>query len=302
LFLQYFKYILFFYLLLPNTIFSKSKIVINKPIDLYSSESLLNFTKDLVSKREYYRAYLELNRLNSYYPDFLSLNKFLTSKHYILFNADKFSDIINSNYDNNNFKKIDLLFKLDSYIYSGNFDKAEKLVSFWEFGNNTFFDGILIKRKLFLNYLNNDTGNASEFFKKNSNYFNKNIYSIKDIIDYSSNEMKKFKSPVMGAILGIVPGMGYAYADNTNTGIVALIVVALNYSLSFFAFNSNNDSIGFITASIGTFFYGGSILGGYMESVRYNRIIRRNMNDNLLEELKFKQDQEQIYSRYGIGM
>jgi hypothetical protein len=300
LLLQRLRYIFFLCLFIPNIVFSDFKTNINEPSE-YSSKSLLSFTRNLVSKSEYYRAYVELNRLNSYYPDFLSINEILTSKHYILFKADKFSDVINFECKDSEFKKIDLLFKFDSYISKSNFKDAEKLISSWDYGGNSFFDAIFIKRKLFLNYLNNNIDGAFTFYSKSLNYFNKDVHSVKDIIDYTINENKKFKSPLTGAMLGIVPGLGYAYADNTNTGIVALIVVLFNYSLSYFAFNSNNDSIGFFTASIGTFFYGGSILGGYMESVRYNNNIRRNINNNLMEELKFKQDRDQIYTKYGIG-
>ena len=41
----------------------------------YSAENIQKFITHLISKDEYYRAYVELQRLNSYYPGFLPDNK-----------------------------------------------------------------------------------------------------------------------------------------------------------------------------------------------------------------------------------
>ena len=50
-----------------------------------------------------------------------------------------------------------------------------------------------------------------------------------------------------------------------------------------------------------TFFYTGSVLGGYLSTKRYNRGVTRYNIDYMSEVLELEENRKEIFDRYGIG-
>ena len=75
----------------------------------------------------------------------------------------------------------------------------------------------------------------------------------------------------------------------------------MNAAISYYAFNTGNDSIGLFVGAIGTFFYAGNILGGYMAAKRYNNVSLRNMHERAVDEMLFEDDRAELFQKYGIG-
>ena len=93
----------------------------------------------------------------------------------------------------------------------------------------------------------------------------------RELVNYSKKEYGNLKSPLAGGLLGLIPGMGYIYSEEMGTGITAFFVVAISATASYFAFTTNNKAIGIFVGAIGTFFYTGNVVGGYLAARRYNR-------------------------------
>ncbi len=79
------------------------------------------------------------------------------------------------------------------------------------------------------------------------------------------------KSPVVGGLLGLVPGLGYAYSGEYANALRSLIMNALCiWGLVEFADREMWGGVA-ITGFAGVTFYSGSIYGGADAAVRYNR-------------------------------
>ena len=260
--------------------------------------------KFLISKQEYYRANVELNRLKSYYPNFIPFGKYHITGRYLLFKGEQFDEIIKSRPDQTGIiKKIDDIFTVDSYHMKKNYLKADHIISSWIFCNKSIdnsldFDKYYFKRKMF---------NLMMMSKFDSIYKLKNQYQCIDfskyneLVKYAKKEYDMLKYPMAGAFLNLIPGMGYIYSDNVGTGITAFIVISLSATASYFAFRTNNKTIGIFVAAVGTFLYSGNVVGGYLAAKRYNRDRLTGLNNYLLNKLSFYDDRDEIFNRFGTG-
>jgi hypothetical protein len=82
--------------------------------------------------------------------------------------------------------------------------------------------------------------------------------------------MPRYKNPVLGGFLSLVPGAGHFYSDRVSDGIYALVIVSTASALSYYYYNRDeNIKFGFCLGAA-ILFYGGSIYGGINAARNYN--------------------------------
>ncbi len=264
----------------------------------YSADNIKGFARYLVEKKEYYRANLEIDRLESYYPGYLTPLEYHTTRNYLLFSGEQYRSVTSYSYTGND-KRTRLtlsLFRFDSYMKLTDYDGAGKILDSLESDNP--FDEIFLKRRFYLSVM---TGKLDRPLsgKKEREQFDFSAYN--ELQRYAVKTTENMKSPVSALFWGVVPGMGYIYSGERNTGMVALITIALNAAISYYAFSRGSESIGIFVGIIGTFFYTGSIMGGYMAANKYNRNMTDHLNRRLSRDLQLKGDLEELYNTQGIG-
>ncbi|MFC1670780.1 hypothetical protein ACFL20_10350 [Spirochaetota bacterium] len=256
----------------------------------------------LISKKEYYRAHVELKRLKFFYPAFIPFQRYYVTERYLLFKGAQYCKLMDDLPVNGSIQNgIHEIFKIDSYHMQQKFLPAYKILSSWTYCNNSVNDGLsfhkyFYKRRMF-NLLMTSKFDELEITKKNYNCIDSSKY--KELVNYAQKKHNDMKYPLGGAFLGIIPGMGYIYSGEMGTGITAFIVIALSAAGSYFSFKTNNRAIGIFVGAIGTFFYTGNIVGGYMAAKRYNRGKMEQLNDYLIDKLLFESDREYIYNKFG---
>lgn len=118
-----------------------------------------------------------------------------------------------------------------------------------------------------------------------------NAVSLEAIDEYVSG---RDKSPKVGGLLGMIPGMGYMYAGEYGNGFRSII---LN-SLFIFGMVSTAQDDEWGAFAVITFFeftwYSGSIYGGVDASHRYNRDRLESSIDRMRGDASFEPDYEQL--------
>ncbi len=266
----------------------------------FSAKNILGFTNHLINKKEYYRAYVELMRLKSYYPRYISDEEYSVTEDYLLFQGKQFDRIREKPLlpRSTIAWNAGLIFRMDSFFQDMNFAEPLSFMSSWKWGSNAVPDDLLYKRKIFSYIMMRKSGELKKIFAEN---IKKRYSKYFELVNYSDDVYSKLKVPAAAAALGIIPGMGYMYAGESGTGIVAVIVVAVNAALTYYAFRTDNRAIGLFIGSIGTFFYGGNILGGYLAAKKYNRSTIEYMLENLGRKFEFEKDRDYLYMKYGTG-
>ncbi|MBU0519260.1 hypothetical protein KKA00_12200 [bacterium] len=111
---------------------------------------------------------------------------------------------------------------------------------------------------------------TSPFSKLSSDY----IQKTRDTMQVS------FRNPTTGAVLGVMPGLGYLYAGHFKTSLSAITVLSLTTWATIASFNENVDGIGYLTGFITVGWYVGSIYGSYKATDRRNRdLVREYLNE-----------------------
>ncbi|MDY6933847.1 MAG: hypothetical protein SVZ03_06445 [Spirochaetota bacterium] len=285
------------YLVFPKT----NKVKIDSH---FSSLAILEFSKYLISKEEYYRAYVELLRLNSYYPGHIDNSIFYTTELFLLFKGNDFNTLLHKRYasENRSIDYIEVIFKSDVYLERSEYLKANSiLLSSYQLKSKTTLD-IYIYKRLFLSYLLLDRVIAARRLLDETENVESGICTEKyeELVKYSIIKHHELKNPIYSSILGLIPGMGYVYSGRKPTGIIALLLVSVFSTLTYLSFKTDNKAIGIIVGTAGTFFYTGSIIGGFLSSKRYNREITNRMKTRLFKEMSLLQDRENIYKGHGI--
>lgn len=118
-----------------------------------------------------------------------------------------------------------------------------------------------------------------------------NAVSLEAIDEYVRG---RDKSPKVGGLLGMIPGMGYMYAGEYGNGFRSII---LN-SLFIFGMVSTAQDDEWGAFAVITFFeftwYSGSIYGGVDASHRYNRDRLESSIDRMRGDASFEPDYEQL--------
>ncbi len=268
----------------------------------YSPDKISGFAKHLIRKKEYYRASVELDRLNSYYPDFLTPSVYNISRLY-LYSRSLRHDLLLEFVKKEKPYDSGYIIAFDSAISMNRFETAAEFLE--KFSDSTFYSANtasfapLLNKRQFAFYLMEDRDvDALQIMKKAGS---KEFRLYNELMNCYIESKEERKNQWIALGLGFVPGMGYLYAGSQMTGVVALTVTAISFVTSFFAFKTGNTATGLVVGSIGAFFYTGNILGGYLEARRYNRINSERLKSRLMSDLNMGRDIEMIYDRYGLG-
>ena len=257
--------------------------------------SILGFARYCASRGDFYRAYAELERLEGYYPGFVSGAAILVSKSYFLFNGTRYAELdkIYSSFPD---AKGLWVFESDRYFASGDYGKMNDILSSAH-SNEPFYDELLLKRRLLAAIMLE--GEAP--LKSLEAMYNDEYSAYKELADTSMTLLEEKKSGAVALLCGIFPGGGYAYAGNFPTGIVAFTLIALSGALTYAAYVTDNHLTAFFIGTVGTLFYGGSILGGCLSAVKFNKELREEVAHNLSYRMSLLDDHKKIYERDGIG-
>jgi len=263
--------------------------------DDFTAEKISSFVCSLTEKGEYYRAYVELLRLNSFYPSFIDTSVYGITSNYLFYKSKRYNDLLglDSSGISDNLYIPFSLFRIDSLIRLDKKKDAEsELISLYGRSDSGTYSEYLKKRAVYLSILN----------KKNSkiDFYNK-FTGYEELSVYSDSIYKQQKNPFIGALAGLIPGMGYVYAGERGTGIVSMIVVGAGSAVTYASYSNGLDSLAIVTGVITFFFYGGSIAGGYMQTVKYNDRLMETLEMRVNRELMPERDLEEIYFKFGLN-
>lgn len=263
----------------------------------FSADGIASFTRHLIGKKEYYRAFVELKRLKSYYPASIAPLTYNVTEHYLLFAGKQYSALFGKPAGGSAplFVVADLLFKCDSAIMVSDSATLEAALTSWPPGVDPFFDRCFKKRRLMAYLLERRYGEASELCA------GADFSAYRELIEQARTGFSHEKKPWLSAVLGIIPGMGYLYSEEYATGIFAFLLISADIIMTYFAFQTHNDVIGYFTGVIGGFFYAGSIAGGYFAAQRFNVQRTGAHTTSLMDTLRLEDDREDIFNRHGIG-
>lgn len=263
--------------------------------DDFTPEKISSFACSLIGNGEYYRAYVELLRLHSYYPSFLDSSVYYITRDYLFYKSKRYEDLLKENTPeiSEDIFIQSHLFRIDSLIKLKRKAEAEsEIVKLYQSNNAEKYSELLKKRSVYLAILSSGADGSSI----------KNKYpEYEELFIYSDKINESRKKPYFGALAGIIPGMGYCYAGETGTGIVSMIVIGIGSAVTYGAYSKDLNSLSVITGAITFFFYGGSIAGGYMQTLKYNSRLERTLEMRLGMELMPEKDIDEIYFKFGLN-
>jgi len=262
----------------------------------FSPSEISGFITYLIYNREYYRASVEVERLKSYYPDHMSYSAYRASINYLMYKGGAYASIAAQEPDyrvkDNLSGEITAIFKIDSYLKLKKHNEAQKAAEAISLCSNEFLKRLVIKRELYFSLYNNSLSRGED----KEDFFN----DYDELIRYSGYIHDMKKDPWKGLAWGIIPGMGYIYAGESGTGIVAMIVIGLGTSITALTYRNNMDSFALLSGTVTSLFYGGSIIGGYRETLRYNNNLMDRLDLRLQRDLEFDRDIDDIFIKFGI--
>ena len=269
----------------------------NVPEEL-SAYNILRFAKSRAAAGDYYRAATELERLKAYYPAYLAVDRYSVSMYYYLFNGAQYLTLL-TDYQFQEKPSAELsVFAFDSMFHNGEYHFMGELLADQTSSNvPSAIGNMLFKRHMLTAIL---TGNQDALNVLEEKYANE-YSAYKDLVAFSNKCLDERKSPIAAIALGIFPGGGYIYADNFPTGFAALVVVSLCTVLSYAAYTNDSKLPAFFIGTVGVLFYGGSIAGGYLSTIKYNNVLKERMASELSQRLALPQDRDFLYREYGIG-
>jgi TolA-binding protein len=96
------------------------------------------------------------------------------------------------------------------------------------------------------------------------------------------------KSEVLAGVLsGILPGAGYAYAEEFATGFMSLGVNGAFVTAAWAAFANGLEAVGILAGGIGLPFYVGNIYGSVLAARKWNLAVKRQARDLVFNSLAF---------------
>ncbi len=94
-----------------------------------------------------------------------------------------------------------------------------------------------------------------------------------------------YRSPALAGILGIIPGLGYAYSGRWQTAISALVSITMISGISYEMLENKNYLTSGVFSLTGLGFYIGSIYGSVTSAHQYNQTKRKQYLDPYLDGL-----------------
>jgi hypothetical protein len=272
--------------------------------DPYSPESILGFTRHLISRHEYYRAYVELQRLSAYSPGYIDPGSMQISSRYLLIKGKRFESLLDNSPVPGGTAAgcVDGIFSADAALSLSRFSLVPGALG----SGSGICTGPLSKfrwKRLFVSsLLQNDITAAEGLLEDDA--FPADLDGGRDrfraMISWSEKRRADMADPRLALFAGVVPGLGYAVAGNRPTGVVALIVVTVFSSLTVAAFKTDNAPLGVVLGAASTFFYGGSMLGGYLEAQRNNGLAAEALREGLMDDCGLEDDRDRLFEKYGL--
>ncbi len=267
--------------------------------DDFSPDRLLGFTRHLIGKQEYYRALVELKRLDAYHPGFVAPAAFHVTEFYLLSRGKQYDDIIDRKLPSGEpgLAAAGLVFKCDAAIGASDVARLDTLVAGWRSGADPYFDMLVKKRRLYASLASGRYEAAGGICGPPE----APDYACRELIAMAQGGFGGAKKPWLAVVLGIVPGAGYLYSGEIATGVFAFLLIAADAILTYFAFRTHNDVFGYFSGIVGGLFYAGSMAGGYFAARRFNVRRFETGRASLSTALKLGDDREELFNRYGIG-
>jgi hypothetical protein len=273
--------------------------------DEYRAGNLLGFASFLIDRGEYYRARTELRRIESLYPGKIPESAIRVSELYCLFRGKRYRELVEEKRatEAGAAACAGLVFSFDAACALADATLAASLLPSHADPCPNEFELFLWKRRFLSAIASNDPGSAALMLEGKDVPLPDGMerQRFENILNYGRERLSSISSPSRALWAGIVPGAGYAYAGNAATGIVAFVVVTVLSSVTYAAFRTDNRPLGVVFGAAATFFYGGSVAGGYLESRRRNRLVMESMLDNIADDARLADDRERLYRDYGIG-
>jgi hypothetical protein len=271
----------------------------------YDAPAILDFARHLVEKKEYFRAYTELKRLNSYYPGFIPPERLYAANLYLLYRGNRYADLIGLEHPKSGALSpcIGALFTSDARAASSGFDYPDEPLVRCAAGALSPDLGLMAFKRLYIHALmNRNADRAGALLVAAEKNLGEIIRPAKyrELAVRAGDTLDRTRSPALAALCGIAPGMGYVYAGNTATGILAFAAVTVLGVLTGLSYSTDNKPLAIFIGMGTAFFYGGSMIGGYREAVSYNRFLRGRAAGDLSEALELDRDRDLLYQRYGL--
>ncbi len=294
---KYLKILFIFLLILSSSISPLSAETQSDLNDGFTASKLRGFTSHLIERGEYYRAGTELYRIKSYYPGYLNSLTFEVTELYILYMAEKFEQIIDmKRISKGDGKEIQSIFKISSLMKRRYFSQAgDELSLSFSGAPDPAYSQYIAKRYAFLSLICPDAASWIGRFNPDE------IEGYDELNLYSQSILDKRKSPLIGALSGIVPGMGYVYAGEGGTGIVSMIMIGLGSAVTALSVREKMAPLSILSGMVTAFFYGGSIIGGYRETVKYNKNLMDRLTFRVEKGLALDEDLNELYVKFGVG-
>lgn len=271
----------------------------------YSQHAILGFTRHLIAKKEYYRAHAELMRLRSYYPGAVPAERAYATELFLLLYGGRYGELNRLSPPGDHTSRcVDAIFKSDSRLAAGEYGKALSVAVEGRGAPCTVDLAPLLGKRAFASALLAGSFESAERMAGEGlltlpGEFEGSRYAR--LLASARRDHSMHKDPVCAAALGLVPGLGYAYAGNMPTGIIAFIAFSALGALAAGAYLTDNKPLAFFFGLGATLVYGGSALGGYRQALRYNEAYSRERRERLSRELDFDSDRQMILREYGIG-
>ena len=264
--------------------------------DDFTPEKISSFTCNLIKNGEYYKAYVELLRLNSFYPSYISDSAFDITASYLFYKGKRYNDLLK--FDFNEIDKNMIvpfsIFRIDSLFKLNRKDDADaeisKLIEIKGYKEYQEYHSYLKKRKVYLTALMN-----KGYDKKNEEFAD-----YRELLEYSGTVHENMKRPFLGALSGIIPGMGYLYAGEKGTALVSVIIIGTGSAVTYASYKNGLDALSIISGTITFFFYGGSVVGGYLQCKKNNEYLTNMLESRLERELMLDRDLDEVYFKFGL--
>jgi len=256
----------------------------------FSRELLLEFSEELFQELEYYRAITEFRRYLSYYPHDPATTHVNFRIYDCYFLGERYAEAlawgrrIAKIYDSDTMLVYQAQLRIgDSLLQLNNFSSART-----SFKLATGSSDIGIQGKAYygigLTYTMEEKWQpAAEAFlsvPEASALFERAKIAGERVIEERYHHRKK---PVIAALLNTVPGLGYIYVGQVQTGIAAFIVNSLSYAATYSAFKNDQTGLGTALGFLTIGWYTGGIYGARVGAYKHNS----RMTEILFEDLYY---------------
>ncbi|MCX7679232.1 MAG: hypothetical protein N2316_08420, partial [Spirochaetes bacterium] len=237
--------------------------------DHYSPDALVGFVQYLYKNQEYYRALVEFDRLNAYWPNYIPLPKASVVRMHLLFKGKQFDDVLKETIGNE--LTVDCaaaIYRSDVLLHKGLMHSNLDFFVRPKCECDDFFRPFFWKRNFLFAVLADDEKKVHQLLAES--FFPKEILDEKQVFisiyQKAKQQRENISNPSVAMLAGFIPGLGYCVGGNTPTGILTFAVVSIFSALTVAAFSTDNKPIGIMLGAATFFFYGGSIIGGYMQT------------------------------------